>query len=125
MIRDAYTTDKISAPVGPFSPAVGVDGLVFASGQVGQDPRTGRLVAGGVAAEAEQILANLGAVLSAAGKSFADVVRVGVYLVDVGDYALVNEIYARHFVRPYPARTLIVVAALPLGARVEIDLIAR
>lgn len=124
MTRASFTSNKIAAPVGPFSPAVGAGGLVFASGQVGQDPRTGRLVEGGVAAEVEQIFANLGAVLEAAGKSFADVVRVGVYLTDASDYALLNERYARRFTPPYPARTVIIVAALPLGAHVEIDLIA-
>ena len=123
MPRTSFTTPKIAAPVGPYSSAVRANGFVFLSGQVGQDPRTGRLVEGGVAAQAEQIFANLKALLEAAEKSFADVVRVGVYLTDAADYPTLNEIYARHFDAPYPARTVIMVAALPLGARAEIDLI--
>lgn len=125
MSRQSYSSDKIAPPVGPFSSAVGAGGFVFLSGQVGQDPRTGRLVDDGVEAQIEQIFANLGAVLESAGKTFADVVRVGVYLTDAHDYALLNEAYARRFAPPYPARTVIIVAALPIGARVEIDLIAK
>ena len=86
---------------------------------------TGKLVAGGVAAEAERIFRNLSAVLGAAGKGFEDVVRAGVYLTSMSDYAVVNGIYARHFSQPFPARTAIGVAALPLGACVEIDLIVK
>ena len=125
MSRQSYSSDKIAAPVGPFSTAVGAGGFVFLSGQVGQDPRTGRLVEGGVDAQLEQVFANLGAVLDSADKSFADVVRVGVYLTDAHDYAALNEAYARRFAAPYPARTVIMVAALPLAARVEIDLVAK
>jgi 2-iminobutanoate/2-iminopropanoate deaminase len=125
MRREAFTTDRIARPVGPFSPAVrGADG-VYLSGQVAQDPRTGKLIAGDVAAQTQQIFANLAAVLEAAGRSFADVVRVGVYLSDMSTFAAMNEVYARHFEAPYPARTTIAVAALPLGAAVEIDLVAR
>jgi 2-iminobutanoate/2-iminopropanoate deaminase len=124
MSRKAFSSDKIAKPVGPFSPAVGAGGYVFVSGQVGQDPATGRLVDGGVEAQVEQIFANLKAVLEAVGRSFADVVRVCVYLTDARDYAALNEIYARHFDRPHPARTVIIVAALPLGARAEMDAIA-
>jgi len=124
MSRTTFSSDKIAKPVGPFSSAVGAGGYVFLSGQVGQDPATGRLVDGGVKAEVEQIFAGLEAVLEAAGKSFGDVVRVGVYLTEPRDYAALNEIYARHFERPYPARTVIMVAALPLGAHVEMDVIA-
>ena len=124
MSRTSFTSPKIAAPVGPFSPAIAAGGFIFLSGQVGQDSRTGRLVEGGLAAQVEQIFANLKAVLEAAGKSFADVVRAGVYLTDPADYATLNEIYARQFDKPYPARTVIMVAALPLGARVEVDLVA-
>jgi 2-iminobutanoate/2-iminopropanoate deaminase len=125
MPREAITTDRIAPPVGPFSPAVRTPEALYLSGQVGQDPATRQLVEGDVAAQAEQALRNLDAVLRAAGRTFADVVRVGVYLTDMRDFAAMNEVYARHFEAPYPARTTIAVAALPLGARVEIDLIAR
>jgi 2-iminobutanoate/2-iminopropanoate deaminase len=98
---------------------------LYVSGQVAIDPATSRLVAGDVARQAEQIFANLEVVLAAAGKSFADVVRVGVYLTNMGDFAAMNAVYARHFAAPYPARTTIGVAALPLGAAIEIDLVAE
>src|ERR1041385_1127878 len=121
-MREAITSDKIAAAAGPFSPAVRSDGLLYLSGQVAQDPQTGKLVPGGVETQTEQIFANLKAVLEAAGKGLSDVIRVGVYLTDIGDFGAMNEIYGRHFAKPYPARTCIGVASLPLGARVEIDL---
>jgi 2-iminobutanoate/2-iminopropanoate deaminase len=99
--------------------------LLFVSGQVGQDPATGELIAADVTAQVEQVFANIRAVLRAAGKTLADVVRVGVYLTDLNDFAKMNAVYARQFDAPYPARTTIAVAALPLGAYVEIDLVAR
>ena len=124
MPRQSFTSDRAGPPVGPFSPAVRIDGALYLSGQVGQDPATGRL-AEGVAAQTEQAFRNLSAVLEAAGRTLDDVVRVGVYLADMGDFAAMNEVYARWFEQPYPARTTIGVAALPLGAAVEIDLVAR
>jgi 2-iminobutanoate/2-iminopropanoate deaminase len=116
---------KLAPPAGPFSPAVWVDGFVYLSGQVGQDPATGKVVEGGVEREAEQIFVGLAAVLDAAGLTFADVIRVGVFLTDMASFGAVNAIYARFFHEPYPARTTVAVAALPLGARVEIDLVAK
>jgi 2-iminobutanoate/2-iminopropanoate deaminase len=124
MAKQAITTDRIARPVGPFSPAVRADDRLYLSGQVAQDPATGKLIEGDVARQTEQVLQNVRAVLDAAGKSFADVFRVGVYLTDMGDFQAMNAVYARYFEAPYPARTTIAVAALPLGARVEIDLIA-
>ena len=120
----ALRSDQLSPPVGPFSQAIHSGDLIFFSGQVGLTA-DGKLVDGGVAAEARQVFANLAAVLDAAGKSFADVVRVGVFLTDMGDFAAINAEYARHFSEPYPARTTIAVAALPLGARVEIDMVVK
>jgi 2-iminobutanoate/2-iminopropanoate deaminase len=125
MGKTAVTSPELTPPVGPFSQAVEVGGFVFFSGQVGQDPATGKLVAGGIAAETERVFQNLSAVLKAAGKGFDDVVRAGVYLTSMSDYAAVNGIYAKHFSRPFPARTAIAVAALPLGACVEIDLVVK
>ncbi len=125
MSKIAITSPELTPPVGPFSQAITVDGFIYFSGQVGQDPTTGKLVTGGVAAEAERIFQNLSAVLRAAGKGFDDVVRAGVYLTNIGDYVTVNGIYARHFNPPFPARTAIGVAALPLGACVEIDLVVK
>lgn len=126
MPRETFTSDELGPAVGPFSQAVlGAGGALYLSGQVGTDPATDTLVEGGVAAQTEQALRNLSAVLRAAGRTLDDVVRVGVYLADMGDFAAMNEVYARSFAQPYPARTTIGVAALPLGAAVEIDLVAK
>lgn len=125
MSKIAVTSPELAPPVGPFSQAIEVDGFLYCSGQVGQDPATGKLVAGGVAAETERVLRNLAALLKASGRSFDQVVRAGVYLTNMSDYATMNRIYAKHFRLPFPARTTIAVAALPLGACVEIDLVVR
>jgi 2-iminobutanoate/2-iminopropanoate deaminase len=124
MPLEPITSDRLAKPVGPFSPAVRDGDRVYTSGQVAQDPTTGKLIEGGVAAQTEQIFQNLTVLLEAAGKSLADVVKVNVYLVDIKRFAEMNEVYARHFVAPYPARTTIGVAALPLNAEVEIEMIA-
>ena len=122
---EAVRSDKLSPPVGPFSPAIRASGFILFSGQVGQDPVTGQLVRGGVEAEARQLFANLAALLNAAGKSFGDVAKASVFLTDIADFATVNAIYAEHFDPPYPARTTIAVAALPLEARIEIELLVK
>jgi len=118
------TSDRLAKPVGPFSPAVREGDRVYTSGQVAQDPATGQLIAGGVAAQTEQILHNLAVILRAADKSLGDVAKVNVYLTDMRDFAEMNDVYAKHFSPPYPARTTVAVAALPLGAQVEIETIA-
>ena len=125
MIKTAITSPELAPPVGPFSQAVEAGGFIYFSGQVGQDPTTGKLVAGGIVAEADRIFQNLSAVLKAAGKGFDDVVRAGVYLTSMSDFVAMNGIYARYFSQPFPARTTIAVAALPLGACVEIDLVVK
>ena len=125
MSKTAITSPELSPPVGPFSQAIKVDGFIYFSGQVGQDPATGKVVEGGIEAEAERLFKNLAALLKAAGKSFDDVVRVGVFLTNISDYAALNVVYAKHFSQPFPARTAIGAAALPLGARVEIDLVVK
>jgi 2-iminobutanoate/2-iminopropanoate deaminase len=118
-------TRAAPAPVGPYSQAIVHAGLVFASGQIPLDPRTGRLVEGPIEAQTEQVIANLSAVLSAAGASLDCVVRTTVYVTDLSLFSRVNAVYARHFHRaPAPARATVQVAALPLGAAVEIDAIA-
>ncbi len=121
----AVSTDGAPAALGPYSQAIISGDLVFTAGQIALDPTTGELVDGGVAAEAERVLENLSAVLQAAGCSMADVVKTTVYLADLGDYAAVNEVYARYFSEPHPARSAVQTAGLPLGARLEIDAIAR
>lgn len=116
-----------SAPkaIGPYSQAVVDSGLLFSSGQVPLDPATGRLVEGGIEASAERVLDNLEAVLREAGLSFADVVKTTVYLTRAEDFAAMNAVYARRFGDHRPARSTVIVAALPAGAPLEIDLIAR
>lgn len=125
MSKGAITTGKIAPPVGPFSPGVVSDGLLYLSGQVAQDPASGKLITGDTAQQTEQILRNAGAVLQAAGKGFDDVLKVGVFLTEMGDFQAMNAVYGKYFEAPYPARTTVGVAALPLGARVEMDFIAR
>ena len=123
MTRDAIATDKLAAPVGPFSLGVRGAGLLFLSGQVAQDPATGRLIDGNVARQTHQVLDNVATVLATVGKSLADVLRVGVYLTDISDFTVMSEAYREHFAEPFPARTAIGVAALPLGAAVEMDVV--
>ena len=125
MPREIITTDRIAPSVGPFSAAVRAGDLLFLSGQVALDPATGKLVAGDIGAQAEQIFANISAVLEAAGKSFDDVMKTTVYLADMKDFGAMNTVYARHVQTPYPARTTIQAAGLPLGAAVEIEVVAR
>jgi 2-iminobutanoate/2-iminopropanoate deaminase len=124
MQRHTVEGARIATPVGPFSAAVHAAPQLFLSGQVGQDPKTGRLVDGDVEAQARQVFTNVMSILKAAGKTETDVIRVGVYLTDMADFASVNDVYSEFFTAPYPARTAIAVAALPLGARVEADVVA-
>jgi 2-iminobutanoate/2-iminopropanoate deaminase len=123
-VRRPIATERAPAPIGPYSQAIDAGGLVFCAGQIGLDPATGRLVEGGAPAEAERALANLAAVLEAAGLVFADVVKTTLFLVDLADGPVVGEAYARAFPAPHPARSTVQVAALPAGARVEIEAIA-
>jgi 2-iminobutanoate/2-iminopropanoate deaminase len=125
MSKTAIVSPELAPPVGPFSQAVKVDGFLYFSGQVAQDPATGKVVEGGIVAETERVFRNLSAVLKAAGKSFDDVLRVGVFLTNMSDYVAMNGVYAKYFTQPFPARTTVGVAALPLGARVELDLVVK
>jgi 2-iminobutanoate/2-iminopropanoate deaminase len=118
-------SESAPAPVGPYSQAVAHAGLVFASGQIPLDPSTGKLVPGEIEAQTEQVIVNLAAVLDAAGSSLARVVKTTVYVTDLALFARINAVYARHFTgRVPPARATVQVAALPLGAAIEIDAIA-
>lgn len=123
-MKNAIATDQAPRAIGPYSQAVRVGPWVFLSGQIGLDPARGELVPGGVVAEVTQVLENLRAVLAAAGTSLDAVVRTTIYLVDLADFSRVNEVYAGVFAAPFPARATVGVAALPRGARVEIDAIA-
>lgn len=111
--------------VGPYSPAVEAGDLIYFSGQIPINSATGKIIEGDAKAQTEQCLKNLSVVLEAAGVSSDNVVKTTVYLTDINDYASVNEIYGEYFKAPYPARTAIAVAALPLGSKVEIEVIAK
>ena len=117
-------TDAAPPAVGAYSQAVLAGGLVFCSGQIGLHPATRELVAGGIAAETERVLGNLSAVLEAAGSQPSKVTKATIYLADMQDFAVVDEIYARWLGAARPARATVAVASLPKGARVEIDAIA-
>ncbi len=112
-------------PIGPYSPAIQFGHLVFTSGQIGLDPKTGKLVSGGVKEEARQALENVGALLKAAGSSFDKVVKTTLFLKDMADFSVVNEIYAQYFAKEPPARSTIQVGALPGGAQLELETIAH
>jgi 2-iminobutanoate/2-iminopropanoate deaminase len=124
MTRQAVSTPGAPAAIGPYSQAIRSAELVFCSGQLGLDPATGELVEGDTAAQAERALRNLGAVLDAAGCSFADVVKVTIFLTDLADFTAVNAVYVRFMDEPAPARSTVEVAGLPKGARIEIEAIA-
>ncbi|WP_423929801.1 RidA family protein [Candidatus Palauibacter sp.] len=118
-------TDHAPAALGPYSQGYWAGELFYSAGQVGLDPATGSMAGDDIASQAERVMANLRAVLDEAGLTFADVVKTTIFLSDMGDFAAVNEIYAKCFDPPYPARSTVAVGALPLGARVEIEVIAR
>lgn len=120
-----HHTEAAPAAIGPYSQAVSFGDLLFTSGQIALDPASGALATGGLEAEARQVFRNLGAVLAASGCGFVDVLKATVYLVDMADFPALNAIYAEVFGGHKPARSTVAVAALPKGARVEIDLVAR
>lgn len=118
-------TDDAPAPIGPYSQAIRCGKEIFCSGQIPLDPVSGQVVNGDVSTETEQVLKNLGAVLRAADCSYDDVVKTTIFLVDMNDFAAVNDVYAKYFNKAKPARSTVAVAALPRGVRVEIEAIAR
>lgn len=123
-MRETIQTDKAPAAVGPYSQAIRAAGLVFTSGQIPLDSATGTLIQGGIREQARQSMENLGAVLEAAGTDFSRVVKATIYLANIQDFATVNEVYGSFFPSDPPARSAFQVAALPLGARVEIEMVA-
>lgn len=124
MAKKVFTPEDIVV-VGPYSPAVEVCDLVYFSGQIPLDPQTGKIVEGDISSQAEQCCKNLVHVLKATGLTTDNVVKSTVFLTDMGNFAPVNEVYAKYFNSPYPARSAIGVAALPLGCGVEIEVIAQ
>jgi 2-iminobutanoate/2-iminopropanoate deaminase len=123
-VKRVIASLQAPAAIGPYSQAIESNGMVFLSGQIPLDPATGQLVTGDIVVQTEQVLENLHAVLAAAGLTFDNVVRTTIYLVDLNDFAKVNETYGKRFAQAPPARATVQVAALPKGARVEIDAIA-
>jgi 2-iminobutanoate/2-iminopropanoate deaminase len=123
--RTPISSPDAPAAVGPYSQAIVSGDHLFLSGQTPIDPATGSLIDGDVGAQAQRCFDNLAAVLAAGGLSFDDVVKVNVYLTSMDDFQSMNAVYLRQFTEPFPARTTVAVAALPLGARIEIELVAR
>ena len=123
-MRRVVETERAPKPIGPYSQAIDTGGIVFCAGQIGLDPATGKLVAGGSEAEAERAIANLAAVLDAVGLRLTDVVKTTLFLTDLADGPAVGKIYAAHFPAPHPARSTVQVAALPAGAHIELEAIA-
>jgi|UniRef100_A0A7C3LT46 2-iminobutanoate/2-iminopropanoate deaminase len=122
--RDSVS-GRIPLPVGPYSVFRESDGWFFISGQIGLDPLSGELVSGGVGEETSQILSNISNILRESGLEWDNCLKVTIYLADMGDFQVVNEIYGKAFSAPYPARSTVGVKALPKGARVEVEVIAR
>jgi 2-iminobutanoate/2-iminopropanoate deaminase len=117
-------TETAPAAIGPYSQAIVAGGFLYTAGQIALDPVTGKIVEGGIVEQTARVLANLSAVLAKAGASWADVVKTTVYLVDLAEFPVMNEIYGKHLGSARPARSTVQVAALPRGGLVEIDLIA-
>ncbi len=122
--RSIISTDKAPAAVGPYSQAIRLGNMVYTAGQIPLDPATGQLVAGGVEAETQQVMENLSQVLAAAGSDLANVVKTTIFITDINDFGLVNQVYGQFFTAAPPARSTVQVAALPLGAQVEIEAVA-
>ena len=121
MARLSVFTDLAPKAIGPYSQAVRAGNTVYLSGQIPLDPKSGELVKGDIQQEARRVFENLKAVATTAGDGLQQVVRVTIYLTDLGDFTQVNEVMAEYFQEPYPARATIGVAALPRGARIEVD----
>jgi reactive intermediate/imine deaminase len=121
MTRIAIFTDQAPRAIGPYSQAIRAGNTVYLSGQIALDPASGEMTQGGIEAEARRVFDNLKAVAEASGTGLGQVVKLNIYLLDLGDFAKVNEIMAGYFHEPYPARATLAVAALPRGAKIEVD----
>ena len=125
MSRETIQTENAPAAIGPYSQAVAVDGVLYVSGQIPLDPVSGEIVEGGLSAQTTRVLENLKAVVEAAGGDLGKVVKVTIYVTDMGQFATVNELYGSYFSAPFPARACVEVSALPKGVEVEMDAIAH
>jgi len=125
MKREIIRSDRAPKAIGPYEQAIKLEGWVFTSGQIPLDPQTGAMVEGGIGAQTRQVLENLRAILEAAGSSIARVIRVTVYMTNLADFSKMNEVFSEFFAQERPTRSTVGVAALPRGALVEMDVIAR
>ncbi len=125
MAKEVVATQQAPQAIGPYSQAIKANGFVFTAGQIPLDPATSKQVEGDIKAQTERVMRNLAAILAEAGASFDTVVKTTCYLANLDDFAAFNEVYARFFSAPYPARSTVQVAALPRGAKVEIDVVAH
>ena len=123
-MRKVVQSESVPRPAAPYSPGILTENFVFTSGQIAFDPATGKIVEGGIKEQTRQVMENLRAVLKAAGTDFSRVVKATVFLADINDFSQVNEVYGEYFPQDPPARSAFQVGALPLGARVEIEMIA-
>lgn len=123
-MKEVIFTESAPAAIGPYSQAICIGELLYTSGQIPLDPATGKLVEGGIAEQSHQALKNLGSVLAAAGLGYENVVKTTVFLADMADFAEFNSIYAQYFTGDCPARSCVQVAALPAGAKVEVEAVA-
>lgn len=124
MTLEIIRSDQAPAAIGPYSQAVKFGSMLFCSGQIPLDPVTGELVSGDIKAQAERVMKNIAAVLTSAGTGFSNVIKTTIYLVDIADFAAVNEIYGHYFNSHKPARSTVAVKGLPRGALIEIEVIA-
>jgi 2-iminobutanoate/2-iminopropanoate deaminase len=124
MALQIINTEHAPAAIGPYSQGVVASGLLFVSGQIPLDPKTGEIAVGGIAAQTKQVLDNLKAIVEAAGSQMGNIVKVTIYIVDMQQFAVVNQIYGTYFSAPFPARACVEVSQLPKGVEIEMDAIA-
>ena len=124
-MKKIIETRHAPSAIGPYSQAIEIDGTVYLSGQIGLDPKTGAIVQGGIEHETRQVLDNIREVLRAAELGYRDVVKATIFLISLADFEIVNGVYGEHFTEGYPARSTVQVSALPRGARIEIEVIAK
>jgi len=124
MKKDIICTDKAPSAIGPYSQGVGVNGFIFFSGQIPIDPSSGEVVKGDISIQAEQVMRNIEALLEVSGIGFDNVVKSTIFLTNLADFGIVNDIYGRRFTTTYPARSTVQVSALPKGVDIEIEVVA-
>lgn len=123
-MKEIIYSEAAPKPIGPYSQAVRLNNLIFFSGQIGIDPKTGNLVTGGIGAETHQVMNNIQAILAEVNLTLENIIKTTIFLTNLADFALVNRIYAEYFTKDFPARSTIEVKALPKGAKIEIEAIA-